>query len=263
MESRLIGVEQSLGNPATGGGFQQRFERKFFILPENLGFAYPLLWQACRPDKEYPHGRVNSLYFDTLSLEQYERSASGEFRKEKVRIRWYGERDSLPEKVPVFVELKTRLGFVSSKRRVELIVPREALSPDQLPAGMIDRKTLSDTISMFGHFPREPLRPIVTVSYSRYRFTEIFTGVRVSLDYDICSTMVARELGHGEQELPLRGGVIEVKGPDLELPQTLRRIKLLDTDWSRFSKYSYSVDAHLEHPVTRGRLWPSGRMGDS
>jgi hypothetical protein len=263
MESKLISNGQSLENSATGGEFQQRFERKFFVFPQNVGFAYQLLRQASRPDKEYPYGRVNSLYFDTPGLEQYERSASGEFRKDKVRIRWYGERDSLPEKVNVFLELKTRLGFASCKHRERFLVPREVLNLDQLGEGIIDRKALTDTVLKFGYFPKEPLRPIVTISYLRYRFTEMFTGIRVSLDYEICSTMVARELGHGERHLPLRGGVIEVKGPDLELPQTLRRIRLLDTEWSRFSKYSHSIDMHLERPVTRGRLWPVGRMGDS
>lgn len=263
MESRIVNHEESSEIFATGGEFQQRFERKFFIFPKNVGLAYPLLRQACRQDEEYPHGRVNSLYFDTPVLEQYERSASGEFRKDKVRIRWYGENDSLPEQVTVFLELKTRMGFASSKRRERFLVPREMLNPDQLGEGIIDRKTLTNTVLKYGHFPKEPLRPIIIVSYLRYRFTEMFTGTRVSLDYDIFSTMVAREIGHGERGLPLRGGVIEVKGTDLELPQTLRSVKLLDTDWSRFSKYGYSIDAHLESPTTRGRLWPSGRMGDS
>ena len=66
----------------------QRFERKFFILPRNIGFAYALLRQICRPDGEYPEGQVNSLYFDTPDLDQYVRSAAGDFKKDKVRLRW-------------------------------------------------------------------------------------------------------------------------------------------------------------------------------
>jgi hypothetical protein len=30
----------------------ERFERKFAILPRNIGFAYTLLRQVCRPDRE-------------------------------------------------------------------------------------------------------------------------------------------------------------------------------------------------------------------
>ena len=86
------------------------------------------------------------------------------------------------------------------------------------------------------------------------------TGMRVSFDYNIRSYAVAPELGHRKRELKIMGGVVEVKGPNLELPVTLRRIRLLDTDWSRFSKYCYCVESHLSDPGTAGWLWPSGRM---
>jgi len=119
---------------------------------------------------------------------------------------------------------------------------------------------LVDTLARFGHYPEQPLRPIIVISYWRYSFNEMLTGMRISFDYNIRSSIVAPELGHGEQELRLQGGVIEVKGPTLELPITLRRIRLLDTDWSRFSKYGYCVESHLSAPGTVARLWPSGRM---
>jgi len=250
----------SVSEQPVGGQFRQRIERKFFVKPRDIGFAYALLRQVCRPDSEYPVGQINSLYFDTADLDQYERSASGEFEKDKVRIRWYGENDALPETVPVFLELKSRRGFASSKRRERFMVFGEKLELDNLSAGIIDRTVLVNTIAGFGHFPPSPLRPIITVSYLRYRFTEMLSGFRVSLDYNIRSTFVAREFGYGEKELPLIGGVVEVKGPTMELPWTLRRLKLLNTDWGRFSKYSHCIDTHLADIGTIGRLWPSGRM---
>jgi hypothetical protein len=73
--------------------------------------------------------------------------------------------------------------------------------------------------------------------------------------------MVAPELGGGERDLLLQGAVIEVKGPAFELPPTLRRISLLDVDWSRFSKYSHCIDAHIAQPGSVARLWPPGRVG--
>jgi len=162
----------------------------------------------------------------------------------------------------VFVELKSRQGFASSKQRERFLAPAENVQLDCLGAGIVDETTLMDTMARFGHFPGKPLRPIILVSYWRYRFTEMFTGVRVCLDHNIRSTLVARELGYGERELRLQGGVIEVKGPGMELPRTLRRAKLLDVDWSRFSKYGYCIDSHLADLGTIGRLWPSGRMAE-
>jgi hypothetical protein len=46
----------------------------------------------------------------------------------------------------------------------------------------------------------------------------------------------------------------------MELPVTLIRARILDTDWTRFSKYSASIDAHNEKPGTIGRLSPSGKV---
>ena len=214
---------------------QQRIERKFFVLPRNIGFAYALLRQFCRLDSEYPEEQINSLYFDTEDLEQYVKSSSGEFRKNKVRIRWYHTLDDYQGEVPIFLELKSREGFTGYKKRQRLLVPVDWLEPIGLSNGIISITTLMDTIASFGHFLEMPIRPIIVISYCRYRFTELITGMRVNLDCNIRSTMVNRSLGYGERELKLAGGVIEVKGSKLELPITLRRMKLLDLDWSRFS----------------------------
>ena len=131
----------------------QRFERKFFVLPRNIGFAYTLLRQVCRPDSEYPEGQVNSLYFDTFDLDQYVRSASGDFKKDKVRLRWYDEISNQHETVPVFLELKSRQGFASSKQRERLPVSARCLELTNLGAGVVDKTTLIDTLARFGHFP--------------------------------------------------------------------------------------------------------------
>jgi hypothetical protein len=237
-----------------------RLERKFFILPRNIGLAYMLLRQSCHPAREYPAEQVNSLYFDTPDLEQHNRSLAGEFRKDKVRIRWYGTDAEFGEETPVFIELKSREGFASTKQRRRLVVPTECLRLSALAKGIAPKSTLADTLSAFGHFPTQPLRPIIKISYWRYRFSEMLTGVSVVLDHRIRSTLIAREIGYGERELELPGGVIEVKGPKFELPVTLRHIKIMDLDWSRFSKYSFCIDSHSEKPGGVGRLSPSGRM---
>ncbi len=238
----------------------QRFERKFYVLPRNIGFAYTFLRQVCRPDKEYPKDRVFSLYFDTPDLDEYMRSASGDFKKDKVRIRWYGAVTDQQGTTPVFLELKKREGFASSKQRQRFLVPSGQLQPANLGSGIIDKTVLINTLARFGHFPEKSIRPIILISYWRYRFNEMQTGVRVSFDHDISTSAVAPELGRREREIHLPGGVIEVKGPTLELPVTLRRMRVLDTDWSRYSKYGYCIEAHLSEPGSVARLWPSGRM---
>ncbi len=237
-----------------------RIERKFFILPRHIGLAYMLLCQVCRLDSEYPEEQINSLYFDTADLEQHNRSLAGEFRKDKVRIRWYGTDDDQQDEIPVFLELKSREGLASTKQRHRLLVPSEHLRLSSLSGGIVPKSTLVDTLAGFGYFPPQPLQPIIKIAYWRYRFTEMLTGVRVALDCRIRSTMIAREIGYGERELALPGGVIEVKGPSIELPATLRHMKIMDLDWSRFSKYSACIDSHSGKLGTIGRLSPSGKI---
>jgi hypothetical protein len=240
----------------------QRFERKFYIIPRNSGFAYNLLRQVCRPDGEFPRDTIHSLYFDTADLDQYERSASGEFRKDKVRLRWYGDTRPTGE-VPVFIELKSRQGFASSKQRRRILVPASHLEPAHLSQGIVSKTLLSDTLAGFAHFPEKPLRPVILISYLRYRFYEIMTGERVSFDCNIRASVVDPVLAGRPTttgEIVLEGGVIEVKGPALALPFTLRRMKLLDADWSRFSKYGACLDVYFDTPGSVGRFSPSGKL---
>lgn len=238
----------------------QRFERKYYLSPEKVGLAYGLLRQVCLPASEYPSEQINSLYFDTADLDQHERSASGDFYKNKVRIRWYGEEENLEGLQNVYIELKSRQGFTSAKQRMKLQVPTENLVPGNLAKGIILRTLMVKTLARFGYFPVEMLQPIIKISYWRYRFTEMITEQRVSLDYHIRSTMVIPGPGNGEKALELPGGVIEIKGQAMELPVALSQARMLDIDWTRFSKYSVCIDAHRETLGSLGRLSPSGRI---
>ena len=245
-------MDTAQGSPAT-----PRVERKFYLPPGRVGLAYAVLRQVCRNDPGYPKGRVTSLYFDTTDLDSYSASASGDWERHKVRLRWYGEVDEGPA-ATVFLELKTRRGVSTTKRRKTFSVAAESLLPDRLSEGVIDRRTLVDTLAEMGHHARVPLRPIVAVSYRRRRLIEMLAGVRVSIDSEITSTLVAKEIGAGAFDVRLPGGVVEVKGPDIELPASLRRISLLDTGWSRFSKYCQCLGAHLFETEAVGGRWPSG-----
>jgi SPX domain protein involved in polyphosphate accumulation len=93
----------------------ERFERKYYLIPPEVEFAYGLLRQICVMDSEYPSEQISSLYFDTADLDQYARSLSGDFQKDKVRIRWYSYGEKLSGTQAVFTELKSRRGFASTK----------------------------------------------------------------------------------------------------------------------------------------------------
>jgi hypothetical protein len=177
-----------------------------------------------------------------------------------VRIRWYGADLKSDGMEDIFIELKSKHGFAGTKQRFKLHVPAESLALENLGRGIVPGTLLAETLAKFGYFALAMLQPVIKISYWRYRFSEVMTGQRVSLDCHIRSTMVIPGFGNGEKELELPGAVIEMKGRVIELPPTLTRARILCTDWTRFSKYSACIDSHTETPGSVGWLSPSGRI---
>jgi VTC domain len=251
----------------------QRVEQKYYVAPDAMILALGLVRRNCRWDSQYPEEQINSLYFDTPDLEQHEKSLAGEFAKSKVRIRWYGvdndphgsygrmtEAPSAGGRVPVWLELKERRGFVSTKQRSSVDVSAGALAPDTLGDGIVPVLTLMQAMAGFGFFTTKRLCPVVAVSYWRWRFVEPRTGFRVAFDSRIRSSAVMPGIGRGERGLELPGAVIEVKGPSADTPSCLSKLKEMGSSWTRFSKYSSSLDAHASALGSVSRLWPSGGM---
>ena len=238
----------------------ERMEQKFFIAPRNMGLAQALLLRTCRVDPLYPLGQINSVYFDTIDLDQHERSLTGELVKDKVRIRWYGEEHDLGDRVKVWLELKSRRGFGSTKQRLSGSVSRARLALPVLARGIVPPTILLQTMAGFGFFPPGPIRPVIVISYLRRRFVEPLTGYRISLDSRIRSTLLIPGREFGERDLELPGALVEVKSPVFQLPPSLLELAAIGSSWSRFSKYSACLDGHDAARGTVSRLWPSGLM---
>lgn len=247
----------------------ERVEQKYFILPQRQNLAFALLRRTCREDVEYAVGQVNSLYFDTPDLDQHQRSEAGECNKDKIRIRWYGEEcdphridsaHAADEPVRVWLERKSRFGFASTKQRTCMSVPASMLACDTLSQGILAPSTLIHTVAGFGFFTHAPLVPVVAISYWRYRFVEPETGFRISIDSHIRSSMVMPGIGRGERALELPGAIVEVKGARFEVPRSLREIAEIGSSWTRYSKYSSSIEGHESRSGSVSRLWPNGMM---
>lgn len=235
-----------------------RMERKFFIPEEKIEWAASLLGHCCPPDRQYPKGVIHSLYFDTEDLEDYEDSQQGSRHRKKIRIRWY---EPLPQKgdAAVFVELKIKNGFAGQKKRQVFSVPAEALRGQEWKKGILPAPVLQNTLAQFGVFPTERLLPVIRISYHRLRFTDLMTGARVSLDWRIESAPAGSVCSGSKETLGMEGAIVEVKGRSAELSETLRSLNLLETDWTRCSKYACCLAAHLEQPGSFGQTMLSGR----
>ena len=238
----------------------ERFERKFFVPPSKIPLARNLLSHICLQDSKYPQGIINSLYFDTPDLDHFQKSDDGNYERDKIRIRWYDNPVDQQGGVPVYLELKSKRGFASRKQRRKILVSSGRLKRIRANNTILNGNVISGTLSEFGYFSEEPLLPVILITYERFRFTEILTGTRVSFDYRISSSLTAASLGHSRASLMLEGGIIEIKGPSMEVPELLRTLKIMSIDWTRFSKYAACLESQMEKPGTVGRLWPSGKI---
>ncbi len=238
----------------------ERFERKFYIQPPKISFAAHLLRHCCRCDPVYPEGVIHSVYYDTGDLDCFNDSDEGNYVRNKVRIRWYDGSSALDPTIPVFLELKSKRGFAGTKQRSRYDVESHRVGNGSMADGVLDYGTVRDVLSEFGYFPNKQLQPMILITYRRLRFEDMLTGMRISLDWDIRSTLVSRKLNRCEGSVSMSGGVIEIKGPSTDLPATLRSLRLLDTDWSRYSKYSACMESQLHRPGSVGRVHPSGRV---
>ena len=172
-----------------------------------------------------------------------------------MRVRWYDEwaipasmwqipRDRFRAfDLPAFLELKGRTGVESWKRRLPIVLSRDALNESsggaKLPT-FIPPALLLDLLAKLGYSATGALRPVTLVRYKRERFEEPVSGLRVSLDHQI--TVVAP---WRKRATPLRTGeaVVELKGRASDLPHRLAALGRFAQPWSANSKYVAAVEA--------------------
>ncbi len=254
-------MKKTSGNIATQQDEKwERFERKFFVSPSKEAFTRSMLAHISLPDGKYPKSRINSLYFDTYDLDMYRKSDDGNYERFKIRIRWYDNASEQKGDVPVYLELKAKRGFASRKNRRKFLVPAERLKNVNENNTIIDRNIIVRTLAEFGYFSDDSIQPVILIAYDRFRYVELMTGTRMSLDWNINSTLMNRELGIGQPGLVLDGSIIEIKGPSMDIPLTVQPLGFTDIDWTRFSKYASCIESQTETPGSVGLTWPSGRI---
>ncbi len=237
----------------------ERIERKFFVSPDKILYVRNLMSHICLPDGKYPRGKINSLYFDTQDLDHFQKSDDGDYNRQKIRIRWY-DNPGTQGMIPVYLELKSKKGFASRKNRRQFLVPAEQIHKYKTGGSILNKNIILQTLAEFDYFPEGLLMPVIMISYERLRFVEILSGTRMSFDWQIRSVPTYRVLGYVGSNLMLQGAVIEIKGPVMDIPLSLRSLHHACIDWSRFSKYAGCIESHMETNGSAGHTWPSGRI---
>jgi len=231
-----------------------RLERKLVVPPRFAGFVVAWLQHTCIADPVYPLNIINSLYLDTPELDSYNECLNGDIYKNKVRIRWYDQLTA-DQDVPAYIELKSKRGFNTAKRRKQVKVPGSVLGKGKI-AGTVIQSEMERALPELGYISRKHLRPLIIISYRRYRFREPLSGVSLTYDLEIASRMVERSNAIWAPRLELQTTVLEIKGGTMALPPSLRGLRSIDLRWSAFSKYAKCLESHLEPPGSIGWLKP-------
>ena len=217
----------------------KRYELKYLMSEEQADRLHTLMKAYMRPD-EFGRSRVGSIYFDTEDHLLIRRSIERPVYKEKLRIRYYGDRTAPSQ---MFLELKKKYDHVVYKRRLTV---EEFLTEGS-------QEQITKEIRYFAGLYRG-LGPAAHISCDREAWFAVDDpDFRMTFDRDIRYKEYERmefggyylPAGEGKAILPENTVLLEVKTA-LGLPKWL--LAFLDEEKiykQRFSKYGIGYTQSL------------------
>jgi hypothetical protein len=195
--------------------------------------------------------RISSLYYDTRDLRFYWEKIEGIKFRRKLRIRVYGEPQSVDDETPAFVEIKQRTNRVTQKRRVNLPY-RYAL---MLCAGL----PVPEELGLRPAFANEvltmvtalALQPAAVTTYLRrpYIGVDADIGMRITLDHRVCGRRRDLDLSIAATNqflIPQQLAIVEIKANE-RVPTWFTDLAAeLELTTARISKYCKAIEAHAD-----------------
>lgn len=192
---------------------------------------------VAKADAHAQNGRylIRSLYFDNLEDKTLREKLDGVNRREKFRIRYYNGDTSL-----IHLEKKSKMNSLCAKQSAELTRAEvQALMDgrlDWMPGS--GRELVAE---LYRKMKSQGLRPKTIVDYTREPFVFPAGNVRVTLDYDLRTSLQCGSfLDPGCVTLPAPDApiILEVKW-DEYLPEVIRcAVQLEGRRAAAFSKYA-------------------------
>jgi hypothetical protein len=193
--------------------------------------------------------RVSSLYYDTRDFRFYWEKIEGLKFRRKLRIRAYGEPDSINEDSQVFVEIKQRTNRVTQKRRVAL--------PYRYALMLCSGKPVPDDIGIRPAFANEvltmvtagDLQPAAVTTYLRdpYIGVDADIGMRITIDHRVCGRRLDLDLSTDAMNqflIPQKLAILEVKANE-RVPTWFTDLAAeFELSTARISKYCKAIEAH-------------------
>lgn len=207
-------------------------ELKFRFPAYRLAGVRALAESLCRPDGSHPSARVVTVYYDTRGLDSLHEKLNSDYRKTKIRLRWYDEPTGTST---AFAEVKERMGSRRSKLRFDT-----SLQGDRLARLELDDPELCNLpryLESKGVLLPGGLRPLLQLEYRRDRLVEPGSATRISIDSEIRLLKVDRTRMPHAVPGDLDVGVLEIKSSLDSIPPSLRPLIDLGCRRVSFSKF--------------------------
>lgn len=190
---------------------------------------------------------VNSLYFDSPSLDFYHEKVGGMIQRKKMRLRTYAA--SMEDGGRYWLEMKYKFETQTAKSRAVL----DADSATKLLAGNTNIVANIEQEDIRQALYERPLRPWLLVRYKRRAYTDAFDSMRVTFDYDLETTETG-SLSHASALLPVNPQqvLVEVKFRHLMPAWFSQILRSFVLERTVHSKYTLCADrARLFYPLYR------------
>ena len=156
----------------------KRFERKWLFKSNNyLALINSLLRSKLFFRTQYPSRKVNSIYFDTHDYISIRQNLDG-ISEKKIRIRWYGSKDTIVNPV---IEIKSKKGFETKKEIVTIKELHNLRLSNSKNLEMIKEK-LNVKLNL-----KKIIYPLLTTHYDREYFISLNGKIRATIDYNLRS----------------------------------------------------------------------------
>lgn len=195
---------------------EKRIERKMYFPDKDKDSLVRLIKTHSYGFKEtFPERQVNSIYYDTESLDNFWDNENGHENRIKLRIRWYG--GALEPDKKAVIELKIKKGDVGSKIREKLDNNNQKI------------KDLFRATS-----------PVIKIHYKRRYYESMDRKIRMTVDYDITYTGLL-DIRNSSKPCTEPGCVVEIKY-DVSLDNKISDItQVFGHRIDKFSKYARGI----------------------
>lgn len=226
---------------------ESRTEKKYVLDRAHALLAQTIISAHCLPDPSFARATVHSIYFDTLDLQFLSEKIDSTYFKAKVRLRWYGDWNFLPDDGPAFLEAKIKEGGL--QRKVRIPMTRSGRELAALPLGSPELSSLPALLAERGVGLAASVRPVFVICYRRMRFIDPMSGTRIALDQNIHAPRHALSCpgANGSPMLPF--AVIETKGALSSLPRYLAPLVAMGLRPDSFSKYLHCYQTLMQQPM--------------